>query len=125
VVGDGYPKAVPGMARLGLGGVHNAIMIPAIGRCREALVRRAFKNNTCTINDKISRSGSPILLFKDNFSLDTLLFIKERDPHIKRCLAARRVRVDLRRKAGVGASGVQPGSNAKERRSPYYDQPRG
>jgi hypothetical protein len=65
---------------------------------------------------KITRSDCPILLFKAGNSLNTFLLM-DRDLYLKTCLAARVVRVDMRRTADVGGSGGQPGSNARVGRS--------
>jgi hypothetical protein len=72
----------------------------AINRCREASVRRAY-----TTGAKISRSDSQILLLQVGYSLNTHLLIGAGHVSHEVFIAAGRVRVDLRRKVGVGAGG--------------------
>jgi hypothetical protein len=72
---------------------------------------------------KISRSNGMILVFKAGYSW--ILTFKERNHYLMKCLEARKIRADLRRKANVGARGGQPSNNAKKGRSLGDDQPCG
>jgi hypothetical protein len=57
-----------------------------------------------------------MFFFKTNYPYNTLMF-REWDLFLMSFLGARRVRTDMRRKAGVGASGGQLGSGTNEGRS--------
>jgi hypothetical protein len=62
-----------------------------------------------TTDAKIFRSGRPILLVKTKYPSNTRL-LREWDQYPMGFLAARRVLTYLRRKAGIGFGGGQPGS---------------